>query len=1275
MFLIRKYRKFKAINKTISISMRSNGILIGICFAIIYVFIVSPASAQGDDLPPPLKITSSSISGEQGNQVCVSFAVEDFDNIVSLQFSIHFDPTVVSPICPPSILNLLGLSSNNFNCNSSDEGHLNMLWTDPNVGISGGVTLPDGEEIFSICFDLIGDPGEDSPVYGSDDQLDVEYCQIVEEGTDDCVSREELIFEQGEIIIECGSLGINTFQCESIATGNTGSIRFYACGGIVPYTYDINGGAFTGTLNEDREETIIENLSAGNYSIVITDNNGTMITENVTISTNAPLMATYDITNPTCYYRENGRIELTDITGGVPPYNYNWDNFQFDNPSYRRLNNGTYGLTITDSYGCRLEEVIDIFTDTLTVSSVIQTEPTCVGADNGEVLFTAEGGTPFSGVDYIFNNFGPQVQYLNRMATDGWNYVNVQDANGCAAEDSVFLNAQTSVTTTVITENVSCFGANDGEFLLTAMGSTNFGLVDMVDEFGDRPPIVRSTTNQFDSDSLWPGIWYIEIEDLILGCTSIDTIEIFEPEPLTIVADSINPSCLDGDGEITVTGMGGTIGMGNDYQYNWDDGSMGATRNNLTGGSYMVVVSDDNGCTEEATINLIPGGVLMVEASLVQGVDCENPDAGIVTVEVLNQGNFQYTWYKGGTEVGNQQTLNGITSGQYIVEVEDIDLGCMASDTVNVPNPSDIAIDVTYTLPQCPFPEFNNGSIGVTVTMGTPDFSYSWEDGSTGTVLGGIAAGDYGLTITDANNCMLDTILTLDNPPAIEVIVSNIEGVTCNGVNNGRALAMASGGTIDNGSYNFIWSSAPDDVDFNVNTSQADALYAGTQYVIATDAQCPSDTIFFDVPDIEKIIIDPENSIINDPLCYDDCNGSIAAQATGGSGSGFSFQWTFDGSVGNSLAGLCADTYYVIITDANDCSVTDSIILNNPDSLALSIDPGTTVDINCFNDGNAQIGVIAGGGTPDYNYTWTDNLSDNTIASGLDDGTYFITVTDNNGCSDVTSYTLTSPEPISATIPEPEEPQCFGDKTCLTVSEAMGGTGNNYTFTINRGIRFPLDSCISVFAGTYTVTVFDSVGCSEEYMIDIDQPEEVIVDLGPDIEISLGEASPPISADISAVFSIDSIQWGPIDSLRCLTADCQVVEVSPNNTTTYTTRIVDENGCSDTDEITVNVNKKRNVYAANIFSPNGDGVNETFDIVTGPGVSMIESFQIYDRWGNLVFSKNNYNPGENTEDGWKGTFGENNQALPGVYVFVAKVTYIDNPEVAFEFKGSVTLIR
>ncbi|MBL0099203.1 MAG: hypothetical protein IPP49_03385 [Saprospiraceae bacterium] len=228
-------------------------------------------------------------------------------------------------------------------------------------------------------------------------------------------------------------------------------------------------------------------------------------------------------------------------------------------------------------------------------------------------------------------------------------------------------------------------------------------------------------------------------------------------------------------------------------------------------------------------------------------------------------------------------------------------------------------------------------------------------------------------------------------------------------------------------------------------------------------------------------------------------------------------------------------------------------------------------------------------------------MTDNNTAIGLSPGTYCATVSDNFGCKDTVCYTLTAPAVLKGEVNTPVEPLCNGGESCISVKYLVGGTGNKYTFQINNGTRYPIDSCVTVFAGQYFINLIDSAGCSIDTIITIGQPAPITVDAGLDREIQLGLPSPVINVNVDSSVGIDTLVWSPAGDIICLTQNCISVEAAPAVTTTYLITVTDLNGCKGSDEITVDVKNVRNVYFANIFTPNRDGENEYFQAVTGPG--------------------------------------------------------------------------
>ena len=241
-------------------------------------------------------------------------------------------------------------------------------------------------------------------------------------------------------------------------------------------------------------------------------------------------------------------------------------------------------------------------------------------------------------------------------------------------------------------------------------------------------------------------------------------------------------------------------------------------------------------------------------------------------------------------------------------------------------------------------------------------------------------------------------------------------------------------------------------------------------------------------------------------------------------------------------------------------------------------------------------------------YTWSGGLSSTTnTVSGLAPGTYTVTVEDANGCSAEVSQLITEPLPVFAFIPSPDEPICNGDQTILTVESPGPLSGAPFSFSVDGGPAQMIETAINVFAGNHTVIVTDASGCTYTEDIFINEPDPIIVNLGPDVEIQLGE-----SLQLNAILSgstvpIDSIIWTPMifDSTSCM--NCLNPTISPLDDQLYTIEIFDINGCNGSDDIFVEVDKNRNVYIPNVFTPNGDGYNDEFQVFSGPGVTQINS--------------------------------------------------------------------
>lgn len=296
----------------------------------------------------------------------------------------------------------------------------------------------------------------------------------------------------------------------------------------------------------------------------------------------------------------------------------------------------------------------------------------------------------------------------------------------------------------------------------------------------------------------------------------------------------------------------------------------------------------------------------------------------------------------------------------------------------------------------------------------------------------------------------------------------------------------------------------------------------------------------------------------------------------------------------------------------------------------------------------------------------------NVIYDSFGEKTVALTVTSTKGCS-VTKILDLNIEPCCAdTSTLMADAEAF-DLICYDIPEgyivAQGISGAPaYTYSID-GINFqpnPLFNNLDV--GEYIVTVVDRKGCVAATQVIIEEPEEIIAEAGRDTIVDFGEGVILNGSYTPSNLDLD-VLWTPDDSIDCVT--CLDPFVVPFGETTYQILVSDENGCTDTDEVTIRVNIERPVHAPNIFSPNNDGSNEYFNLFAGPGASRIENFYIFDRWGNRIYRGQNITLNEYNQ-GWDGTIN-GKPVNPGVFTWLAEVRFIDDE--VFSYAGDITVIR
>lgn len=1216
---------------------------------------------QEEEKEMTINVTIPNMPYQQGDIVCASFCVADFDSITSMEFTINFDPTVLawdSTLPGP----LDDLTTFNFPTFGVDNGFIPFAWFE---SAATGVNLADGTCIFDVCFEVVGNPGDCSDIFidGSPTAINVSCCENDLAVELNYNNTELCIEEPNDVQIFAGACGANN--------SDTGSITFYCVGGTPPYQYASN--CFNnGTISSSGTEETIYGISAGICTIDVLDAAGNTAQIMVTVGDESPIDYDVFVSDPTCYGVPNGRIAIRNINGGNPDYFLSWSNNIYDTDSIQSLIGGIYFVTIEDETGCKVEQAVEVGTEPIYVDIDLLDTTSCVTSEDGTVFADASGGTPFSGnrYDYQWNNptlFESNViNSTNVNVPSGLGSVRVTDDNGCSVTIEYDMPFLKEVTADIQLTEPICSDSL-GTIVVTGGTSNNSCSQFSFNWSGGLITFNDQTTST--AENLDDGDYFVTITDCD-GCELDTMITVDSPSPISL---PVIPEfdCSMPTGCITVFPGGGT----GQVTLSWSDDPLedSSIRCGLAPGSYTISAVDENGCTAEVTVDLSPGTQIIPDSIYVTPISCAGDEDGVIFVDLPGNPTVTFEWE--GPQGGgfpNAETITGLGAGNYFVTITD-GMGCTIVDSAEIIAPDTIFTNPTLTLPNCNGE--SNGTIALAVTGGddTNGYVFSWSGfpGVVGPILSNIGPASYDVTIFDSNGCSKDTTIVLPDQEIIDISVNIIQDIPCNGDSTGIVEVEFTGGKVDNGNYGVIWNSGENEPLGAISTDTAFSLYSGMNEVIVFDEQC-ADTLTFDLIEPSAILLDVVNTTVEDASCFGICDGTALATAQGGVGN-YDYTWV-DQSVNSALiTGLCAGFQVVEITDGNDCIVLDSVFVNQPDSLVLEVDLDNTFNPACSNDGDGLITVdYTGGNIGPVTYDWTDNVSDDASASGLNNGLYTITVTDQIGCSDTTSYRLSSLPPVSADVPTPLEPICFGDKTCIQVENPSGGTGTNYRFSINSSNLFPIDSCVEVFAGEYLITIFDSEGCSYDTTILINQPSELLASLGNDLVVGLGDSTSTVEVQLNQSFVLDSLVWTGNVPYECFNNDCTKIFVYPATDGVIEVLAIDENGCVASDEVIIRIDDERKVYFPNIFTPNGDGINDNFQLFTGRGVEEIVLFQVFDRWGNKMYEESGISPNPGGTVGWDGTF--NGQLLdPGVYSYRADILFVD--EKIVPYSGSITLVR
>ena len=825
--------------------------------------------------------------------------------------------------------------------------------------------------------------------------------------------------------------------------GSDGSLTISALGGTPPYEYSLNGGPYQGP-------NIFTGLSAGLYTVTIRDNNTCVRDVQAQVTEPfAPLAASVMAGNVLCYGDETGSVILT-VTGGTTPYTYLWSNGSATK-DITNLPAGAYTVLITDANGCTASAGATVTQPAAPLGGTVTvTDVLCYGGATGSLNLTVSGGTqPYT---YLWSNGSTTEDLVN--VTEGVYTVTITDANGCTITVSETVTQPAApLSGTVTITNVSCFGGSDGAVNLTVTGGTS--------------PYAFAWSNGAvteDVSGLIAGTYSVIITDQN-GCVTTVIVTVTQPSaPLAGTAVVTDVLCYgEVTGAIDLTVTGGTA----PYTFLWSNGSVTEDLVNVIAGLYSVTITDANSCTVVVSATIAEPSAPLTGSTNVINVPCYGEATGSVDLTVTG-GTAPYTflWSNGAVT----EDLTGLIAGTYTVTVTDAN-GCAVTLSASVTQPSaSLAGSTTVSNVNC----FggNDGAINLTVTGGTPPYTFAWSNGAVTKDITGLLPGTFTVLITDQNGCTTTASATVTQPAAALTATTAVTDVLCSGEATGSINLTVSGGTAP---YTFLWSNGSVLEDLT-------NVAAGTYTVTITDANgCTASS--------GGTITQPAaplagTTTVTNILCFGDATGAVDLDVTGGT-LPYTFLWN-NGPITEDLTNLIAGSYTVTVTDANGCVLTLSATVIQPST---GLAGSTTVsNVNCFGGNDGSINLTVTGGTLPYTFAWSNGAVTEDI-TGLLPGTFTVLITDQNGCSVTVSATVTQPSAALSVTSTVTDVLCNGDATGVIDLTLAGGTPP-YTFLWSDGSTG--EDLTDAAAGSYTVIITDANGCAAIASGTITQPPEAL---------------------------------------------------------------------------------------------------------------------------------------------------------------------------------------
>ncbi|MBK8554691.1 MAG: HYR domain-containing protein [Lewinellaceae bacterium] len=834
---------------------------------------------------------------------------------------------------------------------------------------------------------------------------------------------------------------------------NTGSATAEGAGGVPPYTYLWSNGQSGATA---------VNLTAGNYTVTVTGAGGSgTATTNVTIT--QPTAIALSVSSNGTITCSNPTVTATaNASGGAGSFYFEWSNGNIGAQSDFNTA-GTYFVTVTDANDCSKTSSVTIVGNTI--------QPTAAASSGGSIscqnpLVTLSGSGSSTGPNFQYfwtttnGNIVSGATTLNpTINLPGTYLLTVTNiANGCTASASTTVAGDISAPVVTVSGGTLTCSTTSVQITANANEPASY-------QWSGPNGFSSSQQNPTVSSS---GAYIVTVTAADNGCTAAAT---------TTVGNNTNPPTIAASvgGQLTCIQTTVTINLTTNPACSviWvgPNGFSTSQQNPQVDapGTYSVTAtSQTNGCTAVSAVTVVQN-IVPPQLSATGGLlNCIETTDTLLASSTDNTASFAWVGPNNYQATGSSAIVTA--PGNYTVTATSATNGCASTATSivtqNTTTPTASATTPVQITCMEPVIQLN----GVASSQGG-NFVYLWTTADGNIISGGTtlmptvnAIGAYTLNVTNTSTgCSASTVVVVSQNAALMVAIDSIVPVGCFENSNGSLNVQASGG---DGIYQYLWSTGD-------TTPTISGLAAGIYMATVSDASGCTAVVQDTITQPNALFA---NAAATGETALGENDGTATASPSGGTPP-FMYLWN-NGAMSAVIDSLSPGTYTVTVTDANTCSVEQSVTVNSFNCSLMANIASSPVSCNGASNGMATV-FITGAADP-VSYLWSNGDTTTTVVNLLA-GTYSVSVVDNNNCSATLTVNITQPAALSTNATATGETSLGANNG--TATAAPTGGSSPYTYLWSTGAT--TQGITGLAPGSYTVTVTDSKGCTKSKTVQV----------------------------------------------------------------------------------------------------------------------------------------------------------------------------------------------